>query len=189
MQANLEELRHYDKTMLITLDQQYFITLSLSIVCDDPNIPYSYGNEAKSSVYWHFLLAVVIGLLIGIGIGPFFVILFQIGSRSARRGPSHDARPLAFAHPFFNFTGTSACTCTACPNPSKLFSAEIRKSATVAKQWGCGFAYVPFQLNPFRRLNRGNGLWFLILWMLKIHELKNKIVADRQKQPNLGKFS
>ena len=25
---------------------------------------------------------------------------------------------------------------------------------------------------------------FLILWMLKIHELKNKIIADRQKQPN-----
>ena len=61
--------------------------------------------------------------------------------------------------PFLTFTGTSACTCTACPNPSKIIFSEkeIRKSATVAKQWGCGFAYVPFQLNPFRRLNRGNG--------------------------------
>ena len=56
--------------MLITLDQQYFITLSLSIVYDDPNIPYSYGNEAEVfGVLAFFVLAVVIGLLIGIGIG------------------------------------------------------------------------------------------------------------------------
>ena len=135
--------------MLITLDQQYFITLSLSIVYDDPNIPYSYGNEAEVfGVLAFFVLAVVIGLLIGIGIGA---VLCYFISNWLKEVPEEDrvmtpGQVWLLLIPFLTFTGTSACTCTTCLNLSKIIFSEkeIRKSATVAKQWGCGFAYVPF---------------------------------------------
>ena len=156
-------------------------------------------NEPDVFFLSFVLVGVLVGLLVGIGIGA---ALCYFISSWLKEVPEEDrvmtpGQVWLCSSPFLTFIGTSVSTCTTGPSPSKIIFSDkekkgMRKSATVAKQWGMWLCICTlFQLDPFRRLNRGNG--YLGLFDPVDAEDPRTQEQDHRRQAknsrNLGKFS
>ena len=144
-------------------------------------------NEADIFFLSFVLVGVLIGLLVGIGIGA---ALCYFISSWLKEVPEEDrvmtpGQVWLLLIPFFNFYWNFRVYMYDVPQSFKNYfqrqgNQEVGDCGKTMGMWLC--ICTLSSLIPFVGSIVGMGtLVFLILWMLKIHELKNKIIADRQK--------
>lgn len=147
-------------------------------------------NEPDVFFLSFVLVGVLIGLLVGIGIGA---ALCYFISSWLKEVPEEDrvmtpGQVWLLLIPFFNFYWNFRVYMYDVPQSFKNYfqrkgkerNEEVGDCGKTMGMWLC--ICTLSSLIPFVGSIVGMGtLVFLILWMLKIHELKNKIIADRQK--------
>lgn len=147
-------------------------------------------NEPDVFFLSFVLVGVLVGLLVGIGIGA---ALCYFISSWLKEVPEDDrvmtpGQVWLLLIPFFNFYWNFRVYMYDVPQSFKNYfqrqgkerNEEVGDCGKTMGMWLC--ICTLSSLIPFVGSIVGMGtLVFLILWMLKIHELKNKIIADRQK--------
>lgn len=151
-------------------------------------------NEPDVFFLSFVLVVVLVGLLVGIGIGA---ALCYFISSWLKEVPEEDrvmtpGQVWLLLIPFFNFYWNFRVYMYDVPQSFKNYfqrqgkerNEEVGDCGKTMGMWLC--ICTLSSLVPFVGSIVGMGtLVFLILWMLKIHELKNKIIADRQKTAGL----
>ncbi|HAW97419.1 MAG TPA: hypothetical protein DCX67_02700 [Opitutae bacterium] len=152
---------------------------------DEPNIAYSYGNEAELfGAIGILVVAVVIGLLIGIGIAA---LLAYFVSNWLNEVPEEDramtpGQVWLLLIPIFSLYWQFRVYMLDVPQSFKNYFDRRGNQAVgdCGKNMGMWLCICTFgSMIPLLGSLVGIvGLVLLVLWMVKIHELKNKIIAD-----------
>ncbi|MAN36391.1 MAG: hypothetical protein CMI21_02015 [Opitutae bacterium] len=153
---------------------------------DEPNITYPYGNEAELFGAIEILVvAVVIGLLVGIGIAA---LLAYFVSSWLKEVPEEDramtpGQVWLLLIPIFSLYWQFRVYMLGIPQSFKNYferrgNQEVGDCGKNMGMWLCICTFGSM-IPVLGTLVGIGGLVLLVLWMVKIHELKNKIIAER----------